>query len=201
MKIGEQLKRHRDDAMLTQEELGKRAGLGGFTISRIESNQVEPRVSTIRKIVGALGIGPEELTARPKAELLSLEWAMDQAVSTEAFSAAIAEAPDEAREDLQRQLMQQGQRLPNDRKWITGNPPKVLPPIVVERLRRLKALAPPPIARMRLSDEGNVCQWFIPPDQWEGHRADVDEFFDGEPYENFDAREESQVHEEALLYA
>lgn len=66
MKIGEKLKRHRDDAMFTQEELGNRAGVSGFTISRIESNQVEPRVSTIRKIAGALGIEPEELTTRPK---------------------------------------------------------------------------------------------------------------------------------------
>lgn len=67
MKIGEQLKRHRDDAMLTQEELGSKAGVSGFTISRIESNQVEPRVSTIRKIASALSIRPEELTVRPKA--------------------------------------------------------------------------------------------------------------------------------------
>jgi hypothetical protein len=151
----------------------------------------------MRKIARALGIEPEELTARPKAEPLSLEWAMDPAVSAEEFNAAIAKAPDEAREDLQRQLMQQGQRLPNDRKWITGNPPKVLPPIVVERLRRLRAIAPPPIARMSMSDEGNVCRWFIPPDQWDEHRVDVDEFFDGESYEDVDA----QVYEEALLYA
>jgi transcriptional regulator with XRE-family HTH domain len=73
LKIGEQLKRRRDDAMLTQEELGKRAGLSGFTISRIESNQVEPRVSTMRKIARALGIEPEELTARPKEPWRSLE--------------------------------------------------------------------------------------------------------------------------------
>ncbi len=68
MKIGEQLREHRDKAMLTQEELGKRAELSGYTISRIESDQVEPRVSTMRKIAGALGIKPEELTTRPKAE-------------------------------------------------------------------------------------------------------------------------------------
>ncbi len=68
MKIGEQLREHRDKAMLTQDELGKRAGLSGYTISRIESDQVEPRVSTMRKIAGALGIKPEELAARPKAE-------------------------------------------------------------------------------------------------------------------------------------
>lgn len=66
MKIGEQVREHRDKAMLTQDELGKKAGLSGYTISRIESDQVAPRVSTIRKIAGALGIEPEELAARPK---------------------------------------------------------------------------------------------------------------------------------------
>lgn len=66
MKIGEQLREHRDKAMLTQDELGKKAGLSGYTISRIESDQVAPRVSTIRKIAGALSIEPEELAARPK---------------------------------------------------------------------------------------------------------------------------------------
>ncbi len=54
--------------MLTQDELGKKAGLSGYTISRIESDQVAPRVSTIRKIAGALGVEPEELAARPKAQ-------------------------------------------------------------------------------------------------------------------------------------
>jgi len=66
LKIGEQLREHRDKAMLTQDELGKMAELSGYTISRIESDQVEPRVSTMRKIAGALGIKPEELAARPK---------------------------------------------------------------------------------------------------------------------------------------
>lgn len=66
MKIGEQVREHRDKAMLTQDELGKKARLSGYTISRIESDQVAPRVSTIRKIAGALGIEPEELAARPK---------------------------------------------------------------------------------------------------------------------------------------
>jgi transcriptional regulator with XRE-family HTH domain len=53
--------------MLTQDELGKKAGISGFTISRIESDQVAPRVSTIRKIALALDIAPEELAAHPKA--------------------------------------------------------------------------------------------------------------------------------------
>ena len=76
MKIGEQVREYRDRAILTQDELGEKAGLSGYTISRIESNQVAPRVSTIRKIAGALGIEPtelrkasaEEMTASPKAD-------------------------------------------------------------------------------------------------------------------------------------
>jgi len=76
LKIGEQVREYRDRAILTQDELGEKAGLSGYTISRIESNQVAPRVSTIRKIAGALGIEPtelrkasaEEMTASPKAD-------------------------------------------------------------------------------------------------------------------------------------
>ncbi len=68
MKIGEQVREYRDKAILTQDELGEKAGLSGYTISRIESNQVAPRVSTIRKIAGALDIEPTELTASPKGD-------------------------------------------------------------------------------------------------------------------------------------
>lgn len=198
------VKRLRLEKGWSQKDLADKSGVGQDTISGIESGKHEPRPSTLRKLARALDaevvdffqdearVHPDE--QRPKAAAMSLEWAMDQTVSAEEFNAAIAQAPDEAREDLRRQLLEQGQRLPNDRKWTTGNPPKVRPPIVRERL---KALDPPPIARMSMSDEGNVCRWFIPRDQWDEHRADVDKFFDGESYEDVDAR----VYEEALLYA
>ncbi len=59
----------------------------------------------------------------------------------------------------------------------------------------------PPFARVRMSAEGNSCRWLIPPDNWEQHRACVDEFFEGEEYRDIDARAAADVPEETALYA
>ena len=61
VKIGAQLREARERALLTQEELAARAGVQPFTISRIETNKVEPRFRTIRKLAIALGIEPQSL--------------------------------------------------------------------------------------------------------------------------------------------
>ncbi len=61
VKIGAQLREARERALLTQEELAARAGVQPFTISRIETNKVEPRFRTIRKLASALGIEPQNL--------------------------------------------------------------------------------------------------------------------------------------------
>jgi transcriptional regulator with XRE-family HTH domain len=61
VKIGTQLRAARERALLTQEELGTRAGVQPLTISRIETDKVEPRYSTIRKLAKALGVEPTAL--------------------------------------------------------------------------------------------------------------------------------------------
>ena len=61
VKIGTQLRAARERALLTQEELGTRAGVQPLTISRIETDKVEPRYSTIRKLAKALGVDASEL--------------------------------------------------------------------------------------------------------------------------------------------
>jgi transcriptional regulator with XRE-family HTH domain len=61
VKIGTQLRAARQRALLTQGELAARADVQPLTISRIETNKVEPRYSTIRKIAKALGVDPVEL--------------------------------------------------------------------------------------------------------------------------------------------
>jgi len=61
VKIGTQLRAARERALLTQEELGTRAGVQPLTISRIETDKVEPRYSTIRKLAKALGLEPTAL--------------------------------------------------------------------------------------------------------------------------------------------
>ncbi len=61
VKIGTQLRAARQRALLTQEELAARARVQPLTISRIETDKVEPRYSTIRKLARALGVDPAEL--------------------------------------------------------------------------------------------------------------------------------------------
>ncbi len=61
MKIGVQMKRARERALLTQEELAVRAGIGTATLNRIEKDRVDPHFRTIRKIAKALGVDPSEL--------------------------------------------------------------------------------------------------------------------------------------------
>ena len=61
VKIGTELRTARERALLTQEELAARADVQPLTISRIETDKVEPRYSTIRKLAKALGRDPSEL--------------------------------------------------------------------------------------------------------------------------------------------
>lgn len=59
--IGDRLRELRKRALLTQEQLAERSGVGVTTIVRIERNQVEPQGRTIRKLADALNIEPREL--------------------------------------------------------------------------------------------------------------------------------------------
>lgn len=51
----------RERLFVTQEELAQRTGMSRATISRIESGQQRPRISTVRKLAAALGVLPETL--------------------------------------------------------------------------------------------------------------------------------------------
>ncbi len=60
--LRENLREARRRAALTQGELAEKAGVGITTIVRIETGEItEPRVSTLRKLAGALGIEPRDL--------------------------------------------------------------------------------------------------------------------------------------------
>jgi transcriptional regulator with XRE-family HTH domain len=61
MKIGVQVKRERVRALLTQQELAERAGIGLTTLNRIENDHAEPHFRTIRKLAKALSIDPAVL--------------------------------------------------------------------------------------------------------------------------------------------
>ena len=61
--IGRKLRDVRKRALLTQEQLAERSGVGVTTIVRIEGNLVEPQGRTIRKLADALGVEPSELVS------------------------------------------------------------------------------------------------------------------------------------------
>ena len=62
--IGDKLRDFRKRALLTQEQLAQRSGVGITTIVRIERNQVEPHARTIRKLAEALDLEPKDLLPR-----------------------------------------------------------------------------------------------------------------------------------------
>ena len=64
VKIGRSVREQRVRRFMTQEELARIAGLSSRQLVRIESNEVEPHFSTIRKLAKALGVEPSELVDR-----------------------------------------------------------------------------------------------------------------------------------------
>ena len=65
VKIGGNLRRLREDRLLTQSELAERAGIALSSLVRIENDQVDPRFTSIRKLAQALEVHPRALTGRP----------------------------------------------------------------------------------------------------------------------------------------
>jgi transcriptional regulator with XRE-family HTH domain len=59
--IGENLKRARFRAGLTQQELADKAGTTQTTVARIERDAVEPEITTIRKLAATLNVSIAEL--------------------------------------------------------------------------------------------------------------------------------------------
>jgi transcriptional regulator with XRE-family HTH domain len=61
VQIGDNLRRQRTLRALTQVELAEKAHVTPATVVRIERNQAEPHMSTLRKLATALGVDPAEL--------------------------------------------------------------------------------------------------------------------------------------------
>lgn len=55
------LKRRRELAALSQQDLADRAGIARSTLLKLERLEAEARPSTVRKLAEALGIEPREL--------------------------------------------------------------------------------------------------------------------------------------------
>jgi transcriptional regulator with XRE-family HTH domain len=59
--VGENLKRLRTLNALTQAQLAERTGITTAALARIERDENEPRMTTLRKLADALGVEPREL--------------------------------------------------------------------------------------------------------------------------------------------
>lgn len=60
-RFGENLARHREAAGLSQEEVGFRASVHRTEISGLERGLRVPRIDTVAKLAGALGVKPAGL--------------------------------------------------------------------------------------------------------------------------------------------
>jgi transcriptional regulator with XRE-family HTH domain len=60
-KLGEKVREARHERGWTQEDLAGKTGLAEVQISRIERGKREIRLSTLIRLVNALGVAPDEL--------------------------------------------------------------------------------------------------------------------------------------------
>jgi transcriptional regulator with XRE-family HTH domain len=58
--LGKNLRRIRERAGLTQEEVAERSGVHATEVSRIERGKRDPRVSTVERLARALGVPPSD---------------------------------------------------------------------------------------------------------------------------------------------
>ena len=56
--VGERLTALRIAQALTQEELAHKAGVAPNTVARLERNETEPHMTTLRKLANALEVAP-----------------------------------------------------------------------------------------------------------------------------------------------
>lgn len=61
MTIGEQIKKYRKEAGLTQKQLGEKLGISQQQIAQYESGKRVPKIDTINNIAGALNMGVRRL--------------------------------------------------------------------------------------------------------------------------------------------
>ena len=64
VKIGKNLRQLREDRLLTPAALAARAGIALSSLVRVETDQVDPRFTTIRKLAQALDVDHRELTKK-----------------------------------------------------------------------------------------------------------------------------------------
>lgn len=63
------LRRLRERALLTQEQLAQRAGVAKSTVNRLEQGKQEAQISTVRRLAEALGATAAELIGDEQVEM------------------------------------------------------------------------------------------------------------------------------------
>jgi transcriptional regulator with XRE-family HTH domain len=96
LRFGENLKRSRRLADLSQEELGRRASLHRTQIGNLENGLRTPRLDTIVKLAGGLEIAPGDLLVR-------MAWWPGRPSEFGSFDLAIGSGP-LRRPDLQQRI-------------------------------------------------------------------------------------------------
>lgn len=61
MTIGERIRKKRKEIGLTQGQLAERSGIHPVSIRKYETNKMEPRISQIERLAGALECDPAYL--------------------------------------------------------------------------------------------------------------------------------------------
>jgi transcriptional regulator with XRE-family HTH domain len=59
--LGKNLRRAREEAGLTQEEVAERSGVHATEVSRIERDKRDPQVSTVERLAKAVRVPPGDL--------------------------------------------------------------------------------------------------------------------------------------------
>jgi predicted transcriptional regulator/DNA-binding XRE family transcriptional regulator len=85
--LGRQIRHHRTRAGLTLQQLSKATDCAISQLSLIENGKREPRITLLKKIASALGVGTEQLLARtPPSRRAELEIALKRAQSLPAYA-------------------------------------------------------------------------------------------------------------------
>ena len=64
--VGERVRRYRESAGLTQEELAHAADIGRVTLVRLEKGEQSPRFKTLKAVADALGMDAPDLLVEPE---------------------------------------------------------------------------------------------------------------------------------------
>lgn len=67
--LGDELRKAREEADLTQEQLSFAAGIDRSYISQLENDRKSPTVAILFRICDALGVSPSEIIARVEKSL------------------------------------------------------------------------------------------------------------------------------------